>query len=491
MPGAMSEPLNPILNPKFARLWEQVAPFTMTSPERGFALWTAVNAVIDASTPGAFVECGVWRGGSSMLVALTLLQRGVKNCELYLFDTFEGMTSPSEADIDVHGRRASDLMAGSAGKRTAELVRAATGLDEVRAAIESTGYDMRLVRFIKGDVRETLSKTQTLRICLLRLDTDFYDSTLAELRQLYPRVAQGGVLFIDDYGHWKGARQAVEDYFADRAHGYTKPVLWAFDYTGVGGVKIEARDEVEIERYDYTPPGMASPDLLKLFPHALPENPWRVDWPYLRKEVPHVWRSDSQNQTGYPTGNASFEEATCLFAIASLFRGKRGLEIGTHFGWTGAHLLAAGLNLDCVDPEFADPAREASVRAAFDAIPGKASYRLWAGLSPGIVPTARAAAPEKWSFAFIDGSHDGDGPRNDARAVLENLADDAIVVLHDLTSPFVERGLAVFHEAGFSVRLLNTMQILGVAWRGDVHPPQHVADPNVPLIFAPHLAKYL
>ena len=59
--------------PEFTALWQQVAPFSMTSPERGFALWCAVNTVISNNIPGAFVECGVWKGGSSMLIALTLL----------------------------------------------------------------------------------------------------------------------------------------------------------------------------------------------------------------------------------------------------------------------------------------------------------------------------------------------------------------------------------------------------------------------------------
>lgn len=478
-------------NPEFAQLWEKVAPFTMTSPERGFALWTAVNHVIDSGIPGAFVECGVWKGGSSMLIALTLLQRDVRNREIFLFDTFEGMTEPGPQDLDIHGNHASDLMTGSSGAALAELVKASAGLDDVRAAIASTGYDMRLVHFIKGDVKKTLPETQTLRICLLRLDTDFYDSTLAELRHLYPRLATGGALIVDDYGHWRGARQAVDDYFAAPEHGFSRPILWAVDYTGVCGVKVETRGEVEIPRYDYMPPGMAAPDLSPLFPHALAENPWAVEWPYLRKEVPHIWRSDSRNDTPYVTGNASSEEAACLYNLASLFRGKRGLEIGTHFGWTGAHLLAAGLRLDCIDPEFANPKREAAIREAFDAVPGHLPYRLWAGFSPAIVPEARASAPEPWSFAFIDGNHDGDGPRDDAKAVLNFLAQDALVVFHDLTSPFVERGLAVFRDAGFSIRLFNTMQILGVAWRGNVRVPDHVKDPNVPYIYAPHLAKYL
>ncbi len=478
--------------PEFTILWNRVAPFSMTSPERGFALWTAVNSVISNNIPGAFVECGVWKGGSSMLIALTLLQRGIVDRALYLFDTFVGMTPPGPEDVDLNGEHAADLMAGTRGPEIAELVKAAISLEDVIAAIAGTGYDMRLVRLVKGDVSETLPKTQTLRICLLRLDTDFYDSTLAELRALYPRLAPGGPLIIDDYGHWLGARQAVEDYFADPTTEFSRPVLWAIDYTGRGGVKTEATGDIEIARYDYRPPGMLRPpDLLPLFPHARAMNPWTVQWQYLRPEVPHIFRSDDRNPIATIIGNASVEEATCLYALAALFGGKRGIEIGSHFGWTGAHLLAAGLELDCIDPAFASPAREAEIREVFDAIPDALPYRLWAGFSPALLRHAYAAAPGPWSFAFIDGDHDGDAPRDDARAIIEYLAEDAVVVFHDLTSPHVEQGLAVLRDAGFSTKLFNTMQILGVAWRGAIMPPEHVQDPNVPAIFRQHLAKYL
>lgn len=244
-------------------------------------------------------------------------------------------------------------------------------------------------------------------------------------------------------------------------------------------------------RYDYIPLGMTSPNLLALFSYAKPSDPHPVPWPYLRKNVPHIWRSDIRNDTPYIIGNASVEEAVCLYSLASQFQGKRGLEIGSHFGWTGAHLLAAGLNMDFIDPEFSNPVRVQAVEAAFNALPDSPAYRLWAGFSPQIVPQVRAAAPDPWSFAFIDGNHDGDAPEIDAKTVLPLLADDAIVVFHDLTSPFVERGLAFFHNAGFSVRLFNTMQILGVAWRGAVEIPEHLADPNMTPICEEHLRKYL
>lgn len=478
----------------FDAAWARVAPHTMTSRERGRALWDAVHHVVDAGIAGALVECGVWKGGSAMLMALALQAKGETWREIILFDTFAGMTEPSDLDLDLRGNSAADLIAGSAGAAITTLVQAAAGEQEVRAAMESTGHDMRLVRLVRGDVRKTLARTQTLRIALLRLDTDFYDSTLAELTELYPRLAAGGVLIVDDYGHWQGACRAVEDYFADNADGYRLPMLWAIDYTGRGAIKTDTRERIEIARYDYVPPGMSPPDLLGFFPQAVASNPWAVKWPYLRKHVPHVWRSDQRN-TGPITGYASVEEAACLHAVAGLFPGQRGLEIGTHFGWTAAHLLAAGLQLDCVDPAFADSVHLQAVDSALTAVakahPGPGRYRLWPGASPAILDEVRhSGSGVPWSFVFIDGNHDGTAPAEDARAVMSHLSPDAVVIFHDMTSPYVAAGLAVFRAEGFHTRLYNTGQILGLAWRGGVTPPVHQADPNTEGIFIPHLGPY-
>ena len=208
------------------------------------------------------------------------------------------------------------------------------------------------------------------------------------------------------------------------------------------------------------------------------------------KQTPHIWRSDTRH-VGAITGNASVEEAVCLYNFAKQFAGRRGLEIGTHYGWTAAHLLAAGLKLDCIDPAFSDPARGKDITDALDQVADSNGYKLWRGVSPEVVKEVSDSAEGFWSFAFIDGDHDGDAPANDAREVLKYLVPDAMVVFHDLTSPDVEQGLAVFRAAGFSTRLINTMQVLGVAWRGDVVPPDYVADPGVPEIIEPHLQKYL
>lgn len=487
----MTSDLDASFEPEFVAIWERIKPFTMTSIERAHALWMAVNNVLNNDIQGSFVECGVWRGGSSMLIALTLLARGAGHREIFMFDTYEGMSEPGPFDKDLHGSHATGLMEGEKGPEIAELVKAAAGFEDVRRAMESTGYDMRLVRMVKGDVGVTLAQTQTLRIALLRLDTDFYDSTRAELQYLYPRLSKAGVMIIDDYGHWEGARRAVDEYFADPSTGYTRPMLWRIDYTGRGAVKVDSAENLEIERYDYIPPGATPPDLLGLFPQATAQNPWAVNWPYLRPHIPHHWRSDLRNDTPYITGNASVEEAACLYELARQFSGKRGIEIGTHYGWTAAHLLAAGLKLDCIDPELARDVRSRQVSDALDKVDTTGSYRLWGGFSPAILKEVRESQSEPWSFAFIDGSHDGTAPADDARGVLPFLADDAVVVFHDLTSPHVAAGLSVFRDAGFSTRLFNTMQILGVAWRGNVKIFDHVTDENIFPIFIPHLQDFI
>ncbi len=214
-------------------LLEAVSPYTMTSPERIFAAANAARYVADAAIPGAIVECGVWRGGSSMAMALALQERGAGDRELHLFDTFEGMSAPTAQDKDLRGLPAQETFDRN---RTGED-RAAwciADLDDVRRNLARTGYDASLLHFVKGKVEETLPASAPDEIAVLRLDTDWYESTRHELETLYPRLAPGGVLILDDYGHWQGSRQAVDEYLA--AHGVTL-LLNRIDYTGRSAVK--------------------------------------------------------------------------------------------------------------------------------------------------------------------------------------------------------------------------------------------------------------
>jgi O-methyltransferase len=210
-----------------------VRQFTMTSPERLQALCEATRYVSAADVPGAIVECGVWRGGSMMAVARTLLYERHPDRELYLFDTFEGMTAPGENDVSIAGERASELMESRA-RTEDDAFWCYAPLEAVRKALQSTGYPTPLLRFVPGPVEQTIPDQAPASIALLRLDTDWYESTKHELEHLFPRLSVGGVLIIDDYGHWQGARSAVDQYIAERG---LKLLLNRIDYTGRIAVK--------------------------------------------------------------------------------------------------------------------------------------------------------------------------------------------------------------------------------------------------------------
>ena len=210
-----------------------VRPFTMTSPERVFALRQSVQYLVEHGIQGDIVECGVWKGGSMMAVARTLLEFGVTDRNLHLFDTFEGMSPPTREDVSFRGESASDLLSRS--NKESSWVWAYSALDEVKRNLQTTGYPTERTFFIKGKVEETIPEYAPPRIALLRLDTDWYESTHHELLHLYPRLSPGGVLIIDDYGHWEGARKAVDTYFAEHN---LKLLLHRIDYTGRICVKI-------------------------------------------------------------------------------------------------------------------------------------------------------------------------------------------------------------------------------------------------------------
>jgi len=195
---------------EFMEIYRRCRPFTMTSIERVFALWQAVRYIEARRIPGAFVECGVWRGGSAMCAALTLRSLGSLTREIWLYDTFSGMTASSERDRTFSGVPAAHFQPA---RRAWHGVAAA----EVRANLLSTGYPEDKIRLVEGDVRETLAVHRPDRIALLRLDTDWYDSTRAEMEALFPLLVPGGVLIIDDYGDYAGAKEAVDEYL--EAHG--------------------------------------------------------------------------------------------------------------------------------------------------------------------------------------------------------------------------------------------------------------------------------
>jgi len=206
---------------------------SMTSRERLYATAMACRHVVTAGVKGDFVELGVWRGGHA-LIAADIFKRAGSDAQIYLFDTFAGMTAPTECDFDNREhKRAQERYDSEQRSRHNEWCNAS--LEDVRNNFRQAGLLGGNVKMIQGDVLETLSQEENLpeTISVLRLDTDWYQSTRKELEVLWPRLQPGGILMIDDYGHWSGAKKATDEFFASRP----RPFFHYIDYTGRLAVK--------------------------------------------------------------------------------------------------------------------------------------------------------------------------------------------------------------------------------------------------------------
>jgi len=217
------------LEAEFLHLFDSCRAATMTSIERMYALYRATCHVIDQDVPGDLVECGVWRGGSVMLMAYTLLARGCTDRTIWLYDTFDGMPPPGDEDVqEMTGRRAREIL-DERERSQDDPFWGIAPRELVERNLRRTRYPMHRFRFVEGDVMETIPAEAPLSLSVLRLDTDWYQSTKHELEQLYPRLSPGGVLIVDDYGYWRGARRATDEYFQTLK---ARPLLNRIDYTG-------------------------------------------------------------------------------------------------------------------------------------------------------------------------------------------------------------------------------------------------------------------
>jgi O-methyltransferase len=224
---------HPDLEPEFGAVHALAQPFTMTSVERMYALWSAVRHIAKTGVTGDIVECGVWRGGSSLLAAQTLAQLGDESRRIWLYDTFEGMSEPTERDVSVNGDRVAERWSVLREDRE-DPVLCFADLPDVQATMARSGYPADRIHYVRGKVEDTIPADVPQSIALLRLDTDWYESTRHELEHLYPRLAAGGVLILDDYGDWRGARDATDEYFAGHSN---PPLLQRIDQTGRIAVK--------------------------------------------------------------------------------------------------------------------------------------------------------------------------------------------------------------------------------------------------------------
>lgn len=205
----------------------QARPYTMTSDARLAALCSAIEYTVQQGIPGSFVECGVWKGGSSIAAALTYASLGRSSVDLYLFDTFAGMSAPTADDVSaINGKPAASLLQEAP---KSAWIWAIAPFEEVEKNILTTQYPSQHLHLVKGMVEDTIPRSAPDVISVLRIDTDWYESTRHELEHLFPRLSPGGILIIDDYGHWAGAKKAVDEYFAENS---LHPFLFRIDNSG-------------------------------------------------------------------------------------------------------------------------------------------------------------------------------------------------------------------------------------------------------------------
>jgi len=217
---------------QFLGLLKEIRPYTMTSEDRIYSLYLSINYIIKNKILGDFVECGVWKGGSMMLAA-KLLKHNKSDRLIYLYDTFEGMSVPGQYDFASNVKKIKQNHAEVLLKKNKKLLCLAN-IDEVKKNLNSTGYTNDHIRFFKGDVKQTLNQNLPDKIALLRLDTDWYESTKIELEKLFPKLTPGGILIIDDYKSWEGCKKAVDEYFENRKDVYFHQI----DDQAILGIKL-------------------------------------------------------------------------------------------------------------------------------------------------------------------------------------------------------------------------------------------------------------
>jgi|SRR6185503_10598910 len=216
MAGIGFEPANNF-EPAFADVYEQCKHYTLTPARAMYAMYEAACHVAKEKISGDIVECGVWKGGSSMIAALTLMKLSAATRKFYLYDTFAGMPDLGERDQDLGAEPFQVVMQMATFLRGGHSGVFYASVEEVRQNMARTRYPQELILLIQGLVENTIPKTAPEQISLLHLDSDLYESTYHELTHLFPRLSRGGVLIIDDYGNWKGSKEATDQYFREQA----------------------------------------------------------------------------------------------------------------------------------------------------------------------------------------------------------------------------------------------------------------------------------
>jgi hypothetical protein len=229
----LDQGFRPDMEEEFKEIRKKCKKYTITSVQKMYALYMATKYVVEHKIPGDLVECGVFEGGSSMVMVLTLKKMNDLERKIYLYDTYTGMPKPGKGDTNYRNEDVEGIWKAYQKENYNEWCYAP--LEEVRTNLCSTGYPGENIKLIKGMVEETIPKIIPDKIAILRLDTDWYESTYHELLHLFPRLSVHGVLLLDDYGCLKGAKKATDQYFKENG---IKVLLNRIDYSGRMCIKV-------------------------------------------------------------------------------------------------------------------------------------------------------------------------------------------------------------------------------------------------------------
>ena len=220
---------------KFIHIYNLCKNYTQTSVERMYGLYNAIDYIEQNKIEGDLVECGVWKGGSAMIMAYSL--NSVKR-NFYLYDTYKGMPSPKQID-KCRGVNLNLLKKWKKCQRKDYNVWNYASLEEVKKNMLSIGYPAKNIHLIDGKVEDTIPLKVPKQISLLRVDIDWYEPTLHCMKYLFPLISSGGVLILDDYGFLVGAQKAIDEYIKEN----NIPILLnRIDKCCRIGLKIEAKD---------------------------------------------------------------------------------------------------------------------------------------------------------------------------------------------------------------------------------------------------------
>jgi len=188
----------------------------------------AIKYIIENNIEGAIIECGVASGDFEVAWINELKKLGHTR-DIYMFDTFAGLTEPSQFDYTCENAKIYKMSSEQvhnewSSKKVNDKLNnwCYTPLDQVQSRLNALGYPSENLHYIVGDVMETLKDRKNIpeKIAILRLDTDWYESSKVELEEMYDNVVKGGVIIFDDYYHWDGQRRATDDFFKMRGEEY-------------------------------------------------------------------------------------------------------------------------------------------------------------------------------------------------------------------------------------------------------------------------------